>query len=435
MAEKNEKGKAGKRFAELMENRTFVFVLSLLIALVAWILVSMSQTNEIEKTFTGVKVLVNVEGSLPANNNLKIFGDEEFFADVTVKGKSYLVNDSSFQDKLSVTAALSAVNAAGTYSLPLTATIEGYSVNDASVVRMSKTSVSVYFDEESERTFDLTEELVQGEQFVLPEGYNLENARLSADSVTLVGPALEMSKIASVKAVVKLDKEITGTESFQAEIVPVGNTENTSFRYVTVKDETPVYITVPVSFTSEYTPVVTFTGMPKDLREGGSAAESFSYTVSPDRVRVSVPTGDQELIDAQELTVGSIDFSQLNNTLNEIELSVADSQYAFADGVTSFRVTVDLSGMEKRWLEIPVSAENLKLPAGAVLVSSTVQSVQIVGPAASVGGIDSGEAYAVPQLDGVELKPGVNTVPVKVVLRTLTDSWVRGAYTVEIRVD
>ena len=49
--------------------------------------------------------------------------------------------------------------------------------------------------------------------------------------------------------------------------------------------------------------------------------------------------------------------------------------------------------------------------------------------------IDSSEAYAVPQLDGVKLVSGENTVPAKIVLRTLTDSWVRGTYTVVIKVD
>ncbi len=83
---------------------------------------------------------------------------------------------------------------------------------------------------------------------------------------------------------------------------------------------------------------------------------------------------------------------------------------------------------------MPVSTENLKLPDNAKVVSESVQSVQIVGPAESVLKIDSSEAYAVPVLDGVELKSGKNTVPAKIVLRTLTDSWVRGSYTVDIEV-
>ena len=93
-----------------------------------------------------------------------------------------------------------------------------------------------------------------------------------------------------------------------------------------------------------------------------------------------------------------------------------------------------MSSMHKRWLEVAVSTEGVKLPEGAALLTNSIQSVQVIGPAASVDPIDATEAYAVPQLDGVELKKGVNTVPAKVILRTLTDSWVRGEYTVQIRV-
>ena len=435
MAEKAEKSKGVRKLSGLMEKRSFVFVFSLLIAMVAWILVSMNQTNEVEKVFPNVKVQINVEGSLPANNNLKIFGGEDYYTDVTVKGKSYLVNDASFTEHLSVIASLSAVNAAGTYSLPLTASIVGYSENDVSVVQMSKSSVSAYFDEESERAFDLTEEIIQGEGFSLPEGYKLENARLSADSVTLTGPALTIGRITAVKAVATLDKAVTDTQTLQAEIVPVGGADAGNLEYVTVKDEEPVFITVPVTYTSEFKPTVSFTNMPKDLREGGAKADLFRYTVRPEKVRVSVPANERELIEADELNVGTVDFSQINNTVNEIPVSVEESAYAFEDGVTGFTVSVDMSGMDKRWLEIPVSTEGVKLPENAELLTKTVQSVQIVGPAESVGGIDAGEAYAVPLLDGVELQSGVNTVPAKIVLRTLTDSWARGSYSVEIRVN
>ena len=93
-----------------------------------------------------------------------------------------------------------------------------------------------------------------------------------------------------------------------------------------------------------------------------------------------------------------------------------------------------MSAMAKRWMEIPVEAGDAKLPDGAEITTKTVQSVQIIGPEASVMNINSSSAYAVPVLDGIELHKGENTVPAKVILRSLTDSWVRGDYTVVITV-
>lgn len=429
MRESGENTNKNKKI-RLSERRSFMFALSVVIAIIAWMLVSMNQTNEVEKDFPNVKVQLNVEGSLPANNNLSMFGSEEIYVDVSVRGKSYLVNDSGFADHLSVTASLNSVTAAGTYSLPISATINGYTENDVSITKLSKSSISVYFDEKTEKSFSLTEEIVEGENYKLPEGYQAENARLSAESVTLIGPALQMNRITAVKAVATIDKELTATENFKADIIPVAGAEGVNFEYVTVKDEEPIFITVPVTFSSEFKPVINFTNMPKIYRDTG-----VPYTISPESVKVAVPAEDEDLMKAEELTVGTIDFSQINNINNSIEVSVADSQYTFSEGVTKFTVNIDMSGMEKRWMEVPVSESEAKLPEGAKLVSTSVLSVQIVGPGESVLGIDSSEAYAVPVLDGVELKSGLNTVPAKIVLRTLTDSWVRGEYTVDIQVD
>ena len=88
-----------------MSDNKFVFVISLIIAVICWTLVSMSQTTEIEKTFKDVPVNINVDESIAKNNGLEIFGNQTFAVDVTVKGFSYVLNDPAFtNDNISVTA-------------------------------------------------------------------------------------------------------------------------------------------------------------------------------------------------------------------------------------------------------------------------------------------------------------------------------------------
>ncbi len=234
----------------------------------------------------------------------------------------------------------------------------------------------------------------------------------------------------AVKAVVELDKEMTATETFTANVVIAGTSENTNLANVSLADDSPVYVTIPVTFTAEYKTAVTFTNVPKAYR-----SEGVAYKITPETVSMTMVTGESRKPDGEALVIGTIDFSDLNNTLNTFTFSAEDTPYTFNDGVNSFTVTVDESQMHKRWLEISVAAEDVKLPEGAEIITDTISSVQVIGPAESVDAIGNSEAYAVPVLDGVELEKGVNTVPVKVILRTLTDSWVRGEYTVEIRVD
>jgi len=427
MSSKNEKKKKRSTFSQILEKNSFVFLFSLVIAVILWCGVSMFQTSEVEKQFNNIKVQLNYEGSLPDNNDLQIFGENDYYVDVTVKGKSYLLNDAGFSDSISATVSFASVTSPGTYSLPVSVNVEGY---DVEVVQYSKTSISLYFDEMIEKTYALTDEIVELDGYSLPDGYIRENPRLSTESVIVQGPSIEMSRLTSVKAVVELDKELTATETFTADVFFEGSGSNASFTYLKLMNDDPIYITIPVSVTTDFSPAVNFTNVPKDYRDN-----PLEYTVSPDSVQVTVASSDNELITADDIIIGSIDFSELNNSVNVFNIVPDDSVYTFVENVSSFKVTVNLSKMSKRWLEVPVSADDLELPENAELLTSSIQSVQVIGPADSVMSIDSSEAYVIISLDDVELSSGVNDVPVRIALRTLTDSWVRGEYTVQIRVD
>lgn len=385
----------------------------------------MFQTQDTEKVIKNVRVQLALEGSLPYNNGLEIFGEQDYFADVTVRGKSYLINDSSITDEITLSASLSSVSTAGTYNLPITYSVKN---NNIEITNISKTYITVYFDEMVTKEFDLVEEVKTGDNYKIADGYKASDPTLSVDKITLKGPALEINRITSVKAVATIDKELTENEAFEATIVPVGSAENIDFSHVTKADDTKVYININLTASADVTPIVTFTNAPKSYRD-----TPIEYTITPDTVKMSVNTGDNKTNNGQ-VSVGSIDFKDINNTVNTFTFKTSDANLRFEDNVEEFTVTIDASKMAKRWMEVSVEAGDVELPEGAEIVTKSIQSVQIVGPEASVMPITSSEAYAVPNLDGIELKQGENTVPAKIVLKTLTDSWVRGDYTIVINV-
>lgn len=427
MTEDKKTGKGSDSFfTRFLEDNRRVFIFSVIVAIICWCGVSMFQTQDTEKIIKNVRVQLPVDGSLAANNGLQIFGEQEYFVDVTVRGKSYLLSDPDVADKINLTASLASVSTAGTYNLPISHSIDE---NGVEITNLSKTYISVYFDELVTKEFDLVEEVNRGENFSVAEGFNIDEPSLSVEKIKLKGPALEINRITSVKAVATVDKQLSGTETFEAEIVPVGSSGNADFSHVSVADDTKVYVIMSLTYSTEVTPIVNFTNAPKSYRD-----TPVAYTVSPDKAKITVASNDVQHIKSEGLSIGSIDFKEINNTVNTFTFAASDIQCNFEDGVTSFTVTVDMSAMAKRWMEIPVEAGDAKLPDGAEITTKTVQSVQIIGPEASVMNINSSSAYAVPVLDGIELHKGENTVPAKVILRSLTDSWVRGDYTVVITV-
>ena len=427
MTEQKKTGKGSDSFfTRFLEDNRRVFIFSVIVAIICWCGVSMYQTQDAEKIIKNVRVQIPFEGSLPANNGLQIFGEQDYFVDVTVRGKSYLLSDPEVADKIELSASLASVSTAGTYNLPISHSLDE---NGVEITNLSKTYISVYFDELVTKEFDLVEEVNKGDKFAVAKGFSLGEPSLSVDKVTLTGPALEINRITSVKAVATIDKELSGTETFEAEIVPVSSSGNADFSHVTTAQDQKIYVVMPLMFSTEVTPTVTFTNAPKAYRDN-----PVKYTVSPEKAKITVASNDVQHIQSEGLSVGSIDFKDINNTVNTYTFAADSVQCNFDDSIKSFTVTIDMSAMQKRWLEIPVEVGDAKLPAGAEITSKTIQSVQIVGPEASVMNIDSTAAYAVPVLDGVELHKGENTVPAKVILRTLTDSWVRGDYTVVITV-
>lgn len=415
-------------FSSLMTNNKFVFVLSLVFAVAFWVMVSMSQTTEIERVFTDVKISVNIdENSVAAENNLELFGNVEYFADVTVKGYSYLVNSSDFTNSnINLFASTSSVVTAGTYDLPVSGSLSGIS-GDVQIASVSVKSIKATFDERVTKSFALTEQIEEGENYSLAEGLVRENPRLSLEKIDISGPSKEIAKITSVKAYVKIDKLLSATESFEAEIIAESSNGVVELTNLKLEITEPVYVSIPICKVGTYETAVDFAGIPQAYRSDG-----IEYTVYPAKIDVSVQTGanDTQLDDNNKILIGTIDFSKINNTVNRI---VVENQNIASD-VKNFTVTIDMSSMAKRWLEIPVDISSVPVPENVTVLSQSVASVQIVGPSQSVMNIDKTAAYAVPVFDGTELTPGKHTIPAKIILRTLTDSWVHGTYTVEIEV-
>ncbi len=415
-------------FSFLMSNNKFVFLMSLVFAIVFWAFVSASQTTEIEKVFTNIKVNINIDESVAKNNGLDIFGQQDYFVDVTVKGFSYIINSDSFDSSnINVTASCAAVAAAGTYDLPVTANIVGNNSGSVEVVNVSASSVKVSFDERITKTFAINEEVKELDGYELEEGFVRENPRLSVDSIDISGPSREISKITAVKAYVEIDKKLMTTESFEADIIAESSNGVVDLSNCTIELSEPVYVTIPVCKVGTYETAVDFIGIPQAYR-----SEGIEYGVYPSEIEVSVQTGlgEAQLDDNNKILIGTIDFSKINNTVNKIVVENAN----IASDVKNFTVTIDMSSMAKRWLGLPVDLTSVEVPEGVTVLTTTVESVQIVGPSSSVMNIDKNSAYAVPVFDNIDLTPGIHQIPAKIVLRTLTDSWVHGTYTIEIEV-
>lgn len=421
--------KTDSLFSRLLDDNRLIFVCSVLLAFVLWCLVSAYASPEIERTISNVPVSVQLSDT-PRQLGLQIFGDTEYFVDVTVRGPKYQLSENMFTpDNIKVTANTSYVNSAGESSLNLRAEIADTSSN-VDIVSISRSSVSVYFDTLKETVFTLEPD-VRFPDGVEPvnEGYILDTPILSVSSVTVSGPTTEVNKIKRVVARVENGMSLTNTTTSPAQIFMLGE-NNTNPVYCTCSAD-DLTVTMPVKKIVTLPVRVGFTNAPISY-----LSTPLAQSVSPETVSVALSS---DIADTMEFfEVGTVDFSELDNTENYFTFYTADiSDVKFIDPVPeSFTVCIDASSMQKNEYPVTLSAVTTANLPEEFLVTydlSKAFNVSVIGPEASFANLSSSGIYAEVDYAGMDISEGRQTVNASFYVKSLTDCWCMGKY--RIRAD
>ena len=243
---------------KLFYNDKILLAISFLVALIVWVYVVVNVSPETTRTIKDVKVTIDT--SVPSQFGLEVFGESEFYVDVTVKGKKYLISSESLVDDIIVTAQTNNVDSAGTRTLQLKG--ESSSGNDDYVIEsLSAKTVDVYFD--TAKTIQMPiEPLVVADDFpIVDEGYTCGIVNLSEGVVTITGPSTEINRIEKVVAKLVLDASLTSNKSADAKVQPVDDAGKSNFEYLTMNLDS-VVLTIPVLQVIELLTSVTFKNAP-----------------------------------------------------------------------------------------------------------------------------------------------------------------------------
>lgn len=396
-----------------------------------WCLVSVYASPVEERTITNVPVTIDLTDSTPERLGLQPFGETEFFVDVTIRGPKYQVSENMFTaDNIRVTANVNYVDTAGQKELGLRYEILDTN-SDVQVVSMSRESVSVYFDTLKEAVFTLEPDVLFPDGVdPVPAGYVLDTSILSVSTVTVSGPTTEVNKIRRVVARVENETSLTSTTTAPADIYML-TADNTSPSYCTcaIEDVTVTMlvkkiVTVPVR--------VDFTHAPIDYLDS-----PLAYTISPDIVDVALNADIADTTTA--LSVGSIDFSDIENRVNTFTFPTSEIENALFldDELESFTVTIDASALSRSEYSVTLSGvTSVNLPAEytATYSLNNTYTVAVVGPEESLANVTASGIYAEVDYTGVDLSVGTQEVEVSFFVRSQNDCWCVGSHTIEVTI-
>lgn len=427
-SEKKNGKKQGFTLSSLINDNRFLMTFSILIAFSLWIWISIEKSPEVETVITEVPVQINLANSIPEQLDLKIFGKTDFTVDVTVTGKKYVLSNLN-KDDISVEANVNYVDSPGNKTLQLRVTPKN-NTDEFTISSMSATYVEVYFDNYKELELPLTPEIKSSLKQIVREDCIMGDTVLSKGTVIVKGPATEINRITSVKAVATVDEMLTKTTTFDPVIELVTN-DSTKLEYSAVDyGEGDITMTVPVLKEVVLPTAVEFKNAPSYF-----VSNPLAYTVSPSSVRAAVPVEALDTIKA--FVVDTIDFSDITNSYNTFNIATTTvNSYKILDqGIKNFKVRINASEYSSKTVTLPSSSVILKNSRNDFTVkldSVKNVAVTIVGPESALNALNASDITVEVDTSDKTITADTKTLPAKVIIKGTENCWAVGKYDIKI---
>jgi len=411
------------KLAELLHNDKLMLVVSFLAAIVIWVAVVINVSPETTRVIQGVKV--TIDNTVPSQFGLEVFGDTEFYVDVTVKGKKYQISTSALSaEDILVVAQTNNVDSAGTRTLLLKAESASGST-DYTISAVSQKSIDVYFDVPKTVQMVIEPEVITNDFEIVKEGFKTGDINLSETAVNVSGPATEVNKITKVVARLRLESALSSNKSADANLILLDENQNTNFKYVTM-DVNTVVLTIPVLRVKEVNTTVLFKNAPDEY-----VLNPLSYTISPvkDFFNVSVDEYDK----TTEFAVGTIDFKSVSPTNYVFEFFKDDLPVSDESKTEKFVVKLDVSELSQDYFVISSDKVKVNNPDNLEYkISGLNKSVVVVGSEKALESITEDDITVEIDISDINITAGQTTVvPANVTVKS-TNCWVYGTYTVEV---
>lgn len=409
---------------KMLSNRRINMVISLVLAFVLWLLIMINENPIIQRSFADMTVNVNLENTMVAENGMSIIGDisDQKFT-VIARGPTYLVSSLKNED-FNVYASAASVDAPGEYNLEVVATPNA-SKSGLEILSITPSTLKISFDYIDTKEFTVT---ALAEGVTAEKGLIAENAVVSgaeSDTITITGPRSVINQIASVVAFTKVDKTLSASETFDADIKLYDENQKELALDNLTLSETAVKVTVPISKKKTVPVEVVFSNLPQ-----GFDAESLSYTINYKTVTV---IGTPETVDKTEkVQLSAIDISQITKSTNSFDVSAKlPDGVRLLDNIEHFTVEFNLSNYIQKTVNVS-KFEFENLDNGFTAQGTKINNIKVFGPRRAIYNLKASNVYAVMNL--ANKKQGEHTVPVLISFKDNDDIWAIGSYDTSVTI-
>lgn len=411
----------------LLDSRNVRILLSVLIAVVIWMIVTLAINPGSSTYFSGVPVDFGYDSDAYAKLGLDMVNSPEAKVKVTLKGDGGDLAAVENAGDMIVYPDFSSVKGAGEYELPLKVRLKSSQLNNL-IEATADGKVTVVFDTVEEKTFDVEVE-VQNGSISVAEGYVLHGTTAKPGKVTVSGPQGELDKIARIVAPLGYSDGLQElTESKLATVqLEARNADNepVALQYVSM-DNTLADVNISVYQTLTLPLKVNFINVPS-----GFDVNTLDYTLSQQHMTV---TGRPSVINAlTELAVSDFDLANSFALDKAYQLNVElPDGVESVDNITNVTLTFNTEGLATK----TVNVSNLRLinqPANIQikLNANRLNNVVLVGPKEELEKLSAAAVSAVIDAGSVQITEGTENVAAEIRVPSSSSIFAVGSYSVE----
>lgn len=418
--------KKKQRFSDLFYNNRFLMVFSVVAAIFFWLVVVVEFGVEVEKEIKNIPVTIDYE-RIESDFGLEPFGEKNYFVDVKVSGKKYIVDSDDISKEITVKANTGYVNAADNYTLKLSVSTESELFEIVGIT--SSDEINIKFDYPGDKELNIEPEIdFEGES--VAEGYCLgEFIFPESNTVRITGPETEVNKVERVVARASVEGKLRQNLTVEADLVAL-NSKGETVSYISFnRQNNKARITLPVYKIAQLQLTCGITGRPSDYVDN----LPLKILVNPTVAEIAIP--EKKLEGMETFEIKTVDFSELRAGVNSFEVKAEEIPNAVVvDGTESFMVTINADGMDEKTVkaDFEVGYINHSSDMNVEFVKFDVSEITFVGPVSSVNAITSQSVKLTADLSGIPSgSEGEFSVPVKV---ASGDCWIYGQPTVTVSV-
>ncbi|MGN0665525.1 MAG: YbbR-like domain-containing protein [Huintestinicola sp.] len=413
-------------FITLFQKDSSLKVLSIVSAMMIWMIVSISVYPTINTIVYNVPVEIDLDGTYAQSNQLDVISMSTETVTVEIQGKRAQIGEIKTENLVAKVDA-SQVMLAKPYKLNLD--VESLNGNDFEVLSITPSNVTVTFDKIISKQFEVSAQL---DRVKVAGGYLMGDPVVSPSTVTITGPQDKVNAITKVCAAVTSNAELSSTYEFSAaELVMYNNNAVISNDdNMLTPDKTSFAVQVPVYVRQNLKLDVNIINAPDKFN-----IEKFreSLVFSADELSIAAP--NDKIKDITTLTIGTINMREVDigsETGTVFEFNTSDflpEGYENLSGTETITVTCPSEGLEKKIIAITGSSiQFVNRPTQfdfEVIVSG--MSLYFVGDKEQIESLTRADIIAQIDLIDFDMQEGDYKLPVDIAIPSYDYVWVLGS--------